>query len=1049
MFDESKSPASTRSGLSALRWAFIATFALGLAGAFGYGLAWGGVKILSFAGSLAPYMPVIAATMFALGSSGVMLLLGYLYFTGRAEVFTTWTRRLHPFFHLDSHMPEFPGRLGMNYRRVGVPFKEVSIWALGAAVVLSIFDYATGTLSALSQTAVTGSEAFAQTQSAMAALAGLSGTNFIVTMLVSIVVVAVVQEFVFRGIVQNLWHAAFDTLARSLRSSESAFARAVGMVVEASAAYTAVLIAAALYAAVNPVNPMSAFFFALLAGIVYLQTRTIWAPVMLNILSKAVFLLVILTGVFGDIGYNYSATSTPVQPAAPAQAATTDTTKTGSQPASGPAIDANQAAAAGHSSIGIRVPGVHEAIKPDEGKVVKALVTQADDETVIRADFAASGNTFIQVCLPADCAAQFADLEKLAKAYPDVEFVQADASKNKLLVGKLQAQQAAMAEAGKKAAAEAAKGKNAAPTPVTGETGDTTVAAPAPMVSAELTYPVHIYVNDAMQVAPAGTTSEADLKKFIELNFRTYGESPEDGDDTQASYVSKLCNPENQDAFNGKVLYACAYDLIVNTDLALLNPEKRSAFEQKWEHKFDAGSELSSENGTEKAIRAMLADLNEMHTMFFTGKQFADLAQSFDASLTGIGAPVTRINLASKAEALGKNPAKDALIALSKISEDTPIVVYPKPVEGGPAEKAGLKRGDRIIAIDGKTTIGKTINEVVAAIRGPVGTTVNLQVMRKAATGGSETLSLSIVRGKVQNREVNWWNLTDGSGRVAVKVDMFGDHVSKEFTQALYQACTGKAWPASPSALAQMVNTYNPEQDCASMKGLVIDLRNNPGGRLDQVVEMMQAIIKEGTIVTTLSREGDQIIEVKESVTAGDFRRERFVDGKSVKLVTHPRMMRVTPAKLPIVVIVNEGSASASELMSSGLQKLGLATVVGTPSFGKEVGQSVNPIDFNAGLKVTTFRFLPGGVDLGVAVLPDFEATSDLAFRDNPVDNVDNVMVKAEEILALGDEALVKAKGADVQARKAEMAKAAKAEHDAREAAMLAAQKAGQSEFDE
>ncbi|MBI5175929.1 MAG: PDZ domain-containing protein [Candidatus Melainabacteria bacterium] len=1051
MFDESKSPASTRSGLSALRWAFIATLALGLAGAFGYGLAWGGVKILSFAGSLAPYMPVIAATMFALGSSGVMLLLGYLYFTGRAEVFTTWTRRLHPFFHLDSHMPEFPGRLGMNYRRVGVPFKEVSIWALSAAVVLSIFDYATGTLNTLSQTAVSGSEAFAQTQSAMAALAGLSGTNFIVTMLVSIVVVAVVQEFVFRGIVQNLWHAAFDTLARSLKSSQSAFSRAVGMVVEASAAYTAVLVAAALYAAVNPVNPLSAFFFALLAGIVYLQTRTIWAPVMLNILSKAVFLLVILTGVFGDTGYNYSATSTPVQPAAPAQAATTDATNTGNQPVSGPAIDANQAAAAGHSSIGIRVPGVHEAIKPDEGKVVKPLVSRADDETVIRADFAASGNTFIQVCLPADCAAQFADLEKLAKAYPDVEFVQADASKNKLLVGKLQAQQAAMAEAGKKAAAEAAKkatekGKEA---PEATAQGNETVAIPAPMVSAELTYPVHIYANDSMQVAPAGTTSEADLKKFIELNFRTYGESPEDGDDTQASYVSKLCNPENPDAFNGKVLYACVYDLIVNTDLALLNPEKRSAFEQKWEHKFDAGSELSSENGTEKAIRAMLADLNEMHTMFFTGKQFADMAQSFDNSLTGIGAPVTRLNMASKAEALGKNPSKEALVAFSKITEDTPIVVYPKPVEGGPAEKAGLKRGDRIIAIDGKTTVGKTINEVVAAIRGPAGTTVNLQVMRKAATGGSETLSLPIVRGKVQNREVNWWNLTDGSGRVAVKVDMFGDHVSKEFTQALYQACTGKAWPASPSALAQMVNAYNPEKDCASMKGLVIDLRNNPGGRLDQVVEMMQAIVKEGTIVTTLSREGDQIIEVKESVTAGDFRRERFADGKSVKLVTHPRMMRVTPAQMPIVVIVNEGSASASELMSSGLQKLGLATVVGTPSFGKEVGQSVNPIDFGAGLKVTTFRFLPGGFDLGVAVLPDFEASSDLAFRDNPVENVDNVMVKAEEVLALGSEALVKAKGADVQARKEAMAKAAKAEHDAREAAMLAAQKAGQPEVDE
>jgi C-terminal processing protease CtpA/Prc len=125
------------------------------------------------------------------------------------------------------------------------------------------------------------------------------------------------------------------------------------------------------------------------------------------------------------------------------------------------------------------------------------------------------------------------------------------------------------------------------------------------------------------------------------------------------------------------------------------------------------------------------------------------------------------------------------------------------------------------------------------------------------------------------------------------------------------------------------------------------------------------------------------------------------------------------------------------------LQKNGLAAIVGTPSYGKEVGQSVNPLDFGTGVKITTFRFLPAGSDLGVAVLPDFEASQSTAYLNDPLSAPDLVLNKAQEVLAMGKDALAEARSTAVTSHKENLAASASAAHKERDNAILASQKSG------
>lgn len=977
-------------GLGIFRWATSATLALILASLLGSAVAFPIIYSLGYVEVLRPYMPSIAEILFTLGTTGTPLVLSYLYFTGRTAFVTGWSEKLHPFFHLDSSLPNFPGVLGFNYRQVDMTFKKIALWATGGFVLTYLFDYLTGSFIAIG---AAGTEAAVSSNVGAPSgprgieqvLAHMTMTNFLITTVLMALLAAFMEEMVFRGVIFNLWRTSFATQAEALSNSQSAIGRAAYKFFDICGSSIAVVIAAALFALahLNMDAFFSQFFFGLVAGALYLATRTIWTPVLLHVVTNSILPIVILVG--GLTGHMSSDTS---------------------------GHNHSNVGTTQSQNLGIRVPGVREAIMPTDGSNAsvspKPLVGEIRQEDLHRADFNASGNSFIQVCTPEQCPTERAFFESLAKQYPDIQFYQADTSKNAELVQKLVSEQAVVA-----------KDKTSNET--------TTVS-----------YPVYIYANHSLQIAPSAAKSEKDLKTFIETNYTVYGEAAEDKDDLMAPYVSAACNPENTGPFNGKVLYACAFDMVVKTDLSIIDPEKRAAFSQKWQHKFDDGSALDSQERTEKAIREMLADLNEMHTNFFTAKQFANLAQAFDSSLAGIGAPVTRLNMANKAEALGAVQSQDT-VALAKVSDDTPLIFFPKPGAGTPAEAAGITAGDRIVEVNGKPSSGRTVNEIVADIRGPAGTTVTIKVLRPSGAG-FEPLTFNITRAQVHTKEATWQKLDNGFA--SVKISMFGNSVSKEFTEALYTACTGKSLPEGKAEVAAVVNAYKPEQDC-QLKGLAIDLQNNPGGRLDQVVEMLQAVMKEGTLVSYMSREGDQIIHIKESVSAGEFRREKIVNGKSEKVFTHSRFWRVLPDNIPVVVMINENSASASELMSASLQKNGLATIVGTPSYGKEVGQSVNPLDFGSGVKITTFRFLPAGSDLGVAVLPDFEVSQSTAYLNDPLSAPDLVLSKAQEVLAMGKDALAEARSTAVTSHKENLAATASAAHKERDNAILASQKSG------
>jgi C-terminal processing protease CtpA/Prc len=481
--------------------------------------------------------------------------------------------------------------------------------------------------------------------------------------------------------------------------------------------------------------------------------------------------------------------------------------------------------------------------------------------------------------------------------------------------------------------------------------------------------------------------------------------------------ITEVCNAKNPGEFNGKTLYNCVFAVMVKRDLSLMETGKRNAFINKWQHKFDGTTMLDAQDDAYLAIATMVADLGEMHTAFFRPKETKELFEHTNGNLEGIGAPLARLGMASAAKALGEKPSEAALKSLAKITQDTPLVVFPAPEKDTPADKAGILGGDRIVAVNGTTIIGLTINETVDLIKGPAGTKVTLSIKRPVSDG-LEDKEIVITRGEVHFPQVKTEFL--GHGFVKLQITNFTTSVAEEFTNALYKACTGKELPYDEKVLMEIVQSYKPATDCA-LKGLVLDVRNNPGGVLEQVLAMGQLIMAGGPTITIQQRDGDSSIEVRERIEGDNVIQEKVVDGKIVESQSKERFVQLLP-EIPMVVLTNEGSASASEILAGMLQANGLATVIGNPSFGKEVGQQVLPVDFGTAIKVTTFRFLPGNKPLGAAIIPDFVVEQNDAYIDDPFHGEDAQVSKAVEILSRGKAAIVEAQGVDAQAVKAKLA---------------------------
>ncbi|HEY4873619.1 MAG TPA: S41 family peptidase [Steroidobacteraceae bacterium] len=295
----------------------------------------------------------------------------------------------------------------------------------------------------------------------------------------------------------------------------------------------------------------------------------------------------------------------------------------------------------------------------------------------------------------------------------------------------------------------------------------------------------------------------------------------------------------------------------------------------------------------EKAVRGMVGALDP-HSAFLDSEEFEEIRLSTMGSYPGVGIEV--------------------------VAEDAGVKVL-RPIEGSPAEAAGMLSGDYIVKIDG-VDVGADLAGAINRMRGPAGSTVHLTVRRP---GRSELLSFSVRRARVDVRSVAQQDLEPGYGYM--RITGFSETTADDVTHAL--------------ARLKRDNAHG-------LKGLVIDLRNNPGGVLEASVAVADAFLDHGLIVSADGRTADS--QFRMDATPGD-----LIDGA------------------PIVVLVNGGSASAAEILAGALKDHGRAELVGHKTYGKGSVQTVMPLSHGGALKLTTSRyFTPSGVSIHEkGILPD------------------------------------------------------------------------------
>lgn len=292
--------------------------------------------------------------------------------------------------------------------------------------------------------------------------------------------------------------------------------------------------------------------------------------------------------------------------------------------------------------------------------------------------------------------------------------------------------------------------------------------------------------------------------------------------------------------------------------------------------------EVDSKKLIQSAINGMLSSLDP-HSSYMPAESFKEMKVQMSGSFGGIGIEIS--------------------------IKDNKLTII-APIEDTPGYRAGLKANDHIFKINDKLTRGMSINDAVGMMRGEKGTKVTLTIMRE---GNGAPFAVPIIRDLIQTKSLRSRTVDTGIGYI--RIGHFQETTGAEFTKSLITL---------------------KEQNGGVLKGLVIDLRNNPGGLLNQAVEVANSFIGEGfangLVVYTEGREPSS--RMKLSTKIGD-----------------------KEPHYPIVILVNGGSASASEIFAGAMQDHKRAIILGTQTFGKGSVQSVMPLRDNAGLKLTTARY--------------------------------------------------------------------------------------------
>ena len=256
-----------------------------------------------------------------------------------------------------------------------------------------------------------------------------------------------------------------------------------------------------------------------------------------------------------------------------------------------------------------------------------------------------------------------------------------------------------------------------------------------------------------------------------------------------------------------------------------------------------------------------------------------------------------------------------------EITIRTGVLTIVSPIEDTPAFRAGLQAGDKIVKIEGESTREMTLFDAVKKMRGPNGTKVTISIMRE---GFLEPEDFTLTREIIRIKSVKHKLLEDDIGYV--RLSQFQERTADEFSKAL--------------------DTL--EKGDKPLRGLILDLRNNPGGLLNQAVKICDEFIYEGLIVYTQGRN----------------------EGQQMQFSAH---LNKKPHNYPIIILVNGGSASGSEIVAGALQDHNRAVILGTTTFGKGSVQTIIPLDDGAGLRLTTARYYtPRGTSIqATGIVPD------------------------------------------------------------------------------